>query len=63
MAEPKCPSCNIQGLEHIVSSDSHEESEAGTPWFNIAHCNKCGHVYGVFNKFSLSSPSVIEDLL
>ncbi|MGE7112311.1 transcriptional regulator [Lysinibacillus sp. NPDC047702] len=54
MAKPKCPECKIEGLEHIVSEDSTEESEDGQPWFNVAFCNNCGHVYGIFNKYSLN---------
>jgi len=57
MAEPKCPSCGVQGLDHIVSSDSAEKHRSGDAWFNIAHCDECGHVYGVFNKVTLK-PSV-----
>lgn len=54
MAEPKCPDCGVKGLEHIVSEDSDEKSESGTAWFNIAFCDECGHVYGVFNNYSLN---------
>jgi hypothetical protein len=54
MAKPKCPSCSVEGIEHIVSSDSKEESRSGDPWFNIAYCDQCGHVYGVFAKYVLS---------
>ncbi|WP_313890816.1 transcriptional regulator [Psychrobacillus sp.] len=61
MTEPKCPSCYIQGLEHIVSSDSVETSNVGDPWFNIAHCNVCGHVYGIFNKVSLQPLPLISN--
>lgn len=49
-AQPKCPSCEIQGLEHIVSKRSVEEAQNGDAWFNIAYCDECGHVYGIFNK-------------
>lgn len=62
LAEPKCPSCDIQGLKHIVSSDSLEESKGGDAWFNIVHCNECGHVYGVFNKVSLTPSIKLPDL-
>ncbi len=50
MAEPKCPSCSIEGLEHVVSSESAERAKQGNPWFYIAYCEDCGHVYGVFAK-------------
>lgn len=56
-AEPKCPDCKIQGREYVVSSDSVEASKGGDEWFNIAHCSKCGHVYGVFAKV-VRSPTV-----
>ena len=60
MSEPKCPECEVVGVEHIVSVDSKEQNGVGDAWFNIAHCEKCGHVYGVFakvvNKASNSIP-------
>ncbi|MCC6449822.1 MAG: transcriptional regulator [Candidatus Aureabacteria bacterium] len=49
-AAPKCPECGIQGIENIVSHDSAETSKGGDPWFNVASCGKCGHIYGVFAK-------------
>jgi uncharacterized Zn finger protein len=57
MADPKCPECGATGTEHIVSKDSDEQSKGGDPWFNIVHCDKCGHVYGVFAKV-VRSPSM-----
>lgn len=50
MAEPKCPACGIEGIKHIVASDSAEKSRDGKAWFNVAYCDSCGHVYGVFAK-------------
>ncbi len=50
MAEPRCPHCGVEGLEHIVSADSHARSKDGMPWFNVVHCDQCGHVYGVLAK-------------
>lgn len=50
MVEPKCPSCAVVGITHIISSDSEEKNGVGDAWFNIAHCDECGHVYGVFAK-------------
>lgn len=50
MAEPKCPSCGVVGLEYIVSGDSSEKSRQGKSWFNVAYCKNCGHVYGIFSK-------------
>ncbi len=49
-ARPTCPDCDIKGIEYIVSTPSTETSEGGDPWFNVAHCNQCGHVYGIFAK-------------
>ena len=51
MAEPKCPQCSTEGIEHIVSKDSAEKSRQGKSWFNVAHCDQCGHIYGVFSKY------------
>ncbi len=48
--EPKCPSCNVQGMQYIIASDSTAKSNSGDVWFNIALCSECGHVYGVFAK-------------
>ena len=50
MAEPRCPSCAVEGVSHIVSADSEVRSRDGKPWFNIIHCAACGHVYGVLAK-------------
>ncbi len=50
MAEPKCPNCGATGIEHIVSKESNEQSKGGDAWFDIVHCDGCGHVYGVFAK-------------
>lgn len=57
MTEPKCPECKVQGVEHIVSKDSVAKNGVGDAWFNIAHCNHCGHIYGVFAKV-VNKPSV-----
>jgi hypothetical protein len=56
VAQPKCPDCKIQGVEYIVSTDSEEQHGSGAAWFNIAHCSKCGHIYGVFTKHT-TAPS------
>lgn len=50
---PICPECKVKGVENIIQSDSHQESNNGKPLFNIAHCTKCGYVYGVFCKISI----------
>lgn len=50
MSEPVCPSCEVRGIEHIVSAPSHEKSRRGEPWFFVAHCKGCGHIYSVFAR-------------
>lgn len=57
MADPKCPECGISGLEHIVSEESKQHSKGGDPWFEVAYCKECGHVYGVFAKV-IHGPSI-----
>jgi uncharacterized Zn finger protein len=63
MTEPLCPSCSIAGVEHIVSTASTEKAKQGTPWFYVAHCDQCGHVYGVFTKhvFGRTGPQLIVE--
>lgn len=51
MADPKCPSCDIEGIDHIVSGSSKEEDTDGNEWFNVVYCDNCGYVYGVFTKY------------
>ena len=50
MAEPRCPDCGTVGMDKLVTSDSKEHGKDGKPWFNVVHCDECGHVYGVFAK-------------
>jgi uncharacterized Zn finger protein len=54
MAEPKCPSCGVQGIVKIVSKVSTKTNKAGDPWFEVVYCDDCGHVYGVFAKHVLA---------
>ena len=54
MADPKCPSCDAQGIEHITSKESDVKSKGGDAWFEVVYCDKCGHVYGVFTKHVLT---------
>lgn len=49
-APPKCPDCGVAGTEFLVATDSAERSRDGKAWFNIVHCSRCGHVYGVIAK-------------
>lgn len=62
VAKPKCPECGVEGIEHIVSEDSNESSKGGDAWFNVAYCDKCGHIYGVFAKYvnAPSKPQTID---
>ncbi len=63
MAEPKCPDCGASGIEKIVSTPSKEQSRERRPWFYVAHCDNCGHVYGIFTKhvFGKSGPQLIVE--
>ena len=63
MADPKCPDCGESGIEQIVSSPSKELSKERRPWFYVAHCDNCGHVYGIFTKhiFGKSGPQLIVE--
>lgn len=49
--EPKCPSCAVVGIDHIVSRKGGSGSARGKHFvlspFNVVLCNACGHVYGV----------------
>ncbi len=49
--EPKCPSCSVAGIDHVVSRKGGSGSARGKHFvlapFNIVLCNACGHVYGV----------------
>jgi uncharacterized Zn finger protein len=56
MAQPKCPDCGIQGIEHIVSRESVERSRTRQPWFLVIHCDACGHVYDVITKHLFTQP-------
>ena len=56
MSEPRCPSCDVAGVEHIVSKDSKEKSRTKQPWFVVIHSSACGHVYDVLAKHVFSVP-------
>jgi hypothetical protein len=58
VVQPKCPECGVSGVEHIAQADSAITSRGGDPWFNIAYCDKCGHVYGVFAKITYGPTQV-----
>jgi uncharacterized Zn finger protein len=63
MAELKCPDCGATGIEKIVSTPSKERSRERKPWFFVAHCDDCGHIYGIFTKhiFGRSGPNLIVE--
>ncbi len=63
MAGPKCPICATSGIDKIVSTPSTEVSRERRAWFYVAHCDDCGHVYGIFTKhvFGKSGPQFIVD--
>jgi len=63
MADPKCPDCGESGIEKIVSTPSAEQAREKTPWYYVAHCDNCGHVYGVFTKhvFGRSGPNLVVE--
>ena len=49
--EPKCPSCSVIGIDHIVSRKGGSGSARGKHFvlspFNVVLCSACGLVYGV----------------
>lgn len=47
VAEPKCPSCHVQGLKFMTYSTKKEEYIHP---FMAIHCTECGHVHGVVTR-------------
>jgi DnaJ-class molecular chaperone len=49
--DPKCPSCSVVGLDHIISRTGGSGGSRGKQFvlapFNVIFCDSCGHVYGV----------------
>ena len=49
--DPKCPSCSVIGLDHIISRKGGSGGSRGKHFvlapFNVVFCDACGHVYGV----------------
>jgi DnaJ-class molecular chaperone len=49
--DPKCPSCSVVGLDHIISRKGGSGGSRGKQFvlapFNVIFCDACGHVYGV----------------
>lgn len=59
---PKCPSCGVTGTEHITCDPGAVTSKGGDPWFEVAYCDQCGHVYGVFAKVTLKPTLSVSDI-
>lgn len=55
MAEPKCPACQIEGIDYFASKPANETAKNGTPWFYVVYCNQCGHVHQIISKHSFSA--------
>ena len=53
-AQPVCPECKTNGIEHIISTRSVQNSRNSDPWFFVIHCDRCGHVYNVIAKHVFS---------
>ena len=49
--DPKCPSCSVVGIDHIISRKGGSGGSRGKHFvlapFNVVFCDRCGHVYGV----------------
>ena len=49
--DPKCPSCSVIGIDHIISRKGGSGGTRGKQFvlapFNVVFCDACGHVYGV----------------
>ena len=48
--EPKCPKCDIEGIDHFASKRSVQSSQAREPWFFVVYCDACGHVHSIMPK-------------
>jgi curved DNA-binding protein CbpA len=50
-AEPKCPTCSVQGADNIISRRAGSAAGRGKQFIvtpiNVIFCKSCGHVYGV----------------
>ncbi len=56
MAEPKCPECQVSGVDYIVAKTSRQRSKTKQPWFLIVHCDNCGYVYDILAKHVFQIP-------
>jgi len=52
--EPRCPNCDVSGIDYIISRESNERSRDRKPWFYVIYCSACGHVYDVVAKHVFS---------
>jgi hypothetical protein len=48
MAEPKCPSCEAQGIGKIALKQTERRAKDDKVCLTVAFCEDCGHIYGVF---------------
>jgi len=58
--EPKCPDCAAVGAKHVINTETTDESRSGDSSFNIAYCDQCGRIHGVFAstpKLPMQSPA------
>ncbi len=53
VAQPKCPSCQVQGKGNITTLPSEQKAPGGLARYEIVFCEKCGHVYGVYPNFMI----------
>jgi hypothetical protein len=63
MTEPKCPECTTSGIDNFAATPSKQVARDNTPWYYVAHCASCGHVYGIFTKhvYGRSGPQLIVE--
>ena len=54
-AEPKCPSCQVEGKKYIVNMASDQKAPGGLARYEIIYCGECGHVYGVYPNFIIQT--------
>ena len=54
-AIPKCPSCEAEGKDKVISTPSEQKAPGGLSKFEIVYCAQCGHIYGAFPNFIIST--------
>ena len=55
--QPKCPSCQVEGKNHVITTPSDQKAPGGLAKFEIVHCDQCGHVYGMYPNFMIQGIS------